>query len=78
MELLEQEIIDKFQQLAPDAQARVLDFLEHIRQSRPLSALEIMQLPIEERQKYVQSAIASATNEDFEIFEAYSEEALDE
>jgi hypothetical protein len=35
-----------------------------------------MQLPAEERQRRVQAAIASAADEDFETFEAYTEEAL--
>ena len=74
MTLLEQEIIEKFQQLDPLARQRVLDHLEQMTQDHPLSALELMRLPPEERERRVRSAIASAANEDFEIFEAYSEE----
>lgn len=74
MTVLEQEIIDKFQQLDPTARQRVLDHLEQLAQDRPLSAIELMRLPPEERQRRVQAAIASAADEDFETFEAYSEE----
>lgn len=74
MNLLEQEIIEKFQQLDISARQRVLDMLVHL--ERPLSALELMQLPADERKRRVQAAIASAANEDFETFEAYSEEDL--
>lgn len=75
---LEQEIIEKFQQLDSSARQRVLASLEQLEHERPLSALELMRLPAEERQRRVQAAIAAAADEDFEIFEAYSEEALND
>jgi len=78
MNVLEQEIIEKFQQLEPSARQRVLGFLEQLEHERPLSALELMRLPAEERQRRVQAAIASAADEDFETFEAYSEEAIND
>ncbi len=78
MTILEQEIIEKFQQLEHSARQRVLDQLEHLTQDRPLSASELMRLPPEERQRRVQAAIASAADEDFEIFEAYSEETVND
>jgi hypothetical protein len=78
MSTLEREVIEKFRQLAPDARQRVLDFLEQLEYERPLSALELMRLPAEERQRRVQAAIASAEDEDFETFEAYSEEGVND
>lgn len=78
MNLLEKEIIEKFQQLDASAKKRVLDFLEQLDNERPLSAIELMRLPIEERQRRVQTAIDSAADEDFEIFEAYSEEVIND
>ena len=78
MDVLEKEIIEKFQQLDSSARQRVLDFLEHLEHERPLSALELMRLPAEERQRRVQAAIALAADEDFETFEAYSEEAIND
>lgn len=78
MDMLEKEIIEKFQQLEPSARQRVLGFLEQLEHERPLSALELMRLPAEERQRRVQAAIASAADEDFETFEAYSEEAIND
>ncbi|TVR18393.1 MAG: hypothetical protein EA396_15160 [Anaerolineaceae bacterium] len=78
MNLLEKEIIEKFRQLDPAARKRLLGLLEHIEYERPLSALELMRLPAEERQRRVQAAIASAVDEDFETFEAYSEEAIND
>ena len=78
MNVLEKEIIEKFQQLEPSARQRVLGFLEQLEDERPLSALELMRLPAEERQRRVQAAIASAADEDFETFEAYSEEAIND
>ena len=78
MNVLEKEIIEKFQQLEPSARQRVLGFLEQLEHERPLPALELMRLPAEERQRRVQAAIASAADEDFETFEAYSEEAIND
>lgn len=78
MNVLEKEIIEKFQQLDSSARQRVLGFLEQLELERPLSALELMRLPAEERQRRVQAAIASAADEDFEVFEAYSEEAIND
>ena len=78
MNVLEKEIIEKFQQLEPSARQRVLGFLEQLEHDHPLSAIELMRLPAEERQRRVQAAIASAADEDFEIFEAYSEEAVND
>ena len=77
-DVLENEIIEKFQQLDSSARQRVLGFLEQLEHERPLSALELMRLPAEERQRRVQAAIASAADEDFETFEAYSEEAIND
>lgn len=76
--VLEQEIIEKFQQLDPETRQRLLAFLEQLEHERPLSALELMRLPVAERQQRVQAALASAADEDFETFEAYSEEGLDD
>lgn len=78
MNVLEKEIIEKFQQLDSSARQRVLGFLEQLEHERPLSALELMRLPAEERQRRVQAAIASAADEDFEVFEAYSEETIND
>jgi len=78
MSALEKEILARIHRLAPEKQRRVLDFLNQLEQERPLSALELMQLPVEERQRRVQAAIESAADEDFETFEAYSEEAIND
>jgi len=78
MNTLEQEIVEEFRQLEPDARERVLNLLEHLADNRPLTALELMRLPAEERQRRVQAAMAVAADEDFETVEAYSEESIDE
>ncbi|MEL6406519.1 MAG: hypothetical protein AAFR81_19275 [Chloroflexota bacterium] len=68
--VLEKEIIEKFQQLDASGRQRVLGFLEQFESERPLSAIELIRLPAEERQRRVEAAIDSAGNEEFEIFEA--------
>jgi CHAD domain-containing protein len=79
MSAIEQEILQRIRNLPPEHQRRVLDFVTRLEEERPLSARELMQLPAEERQRRVQAAIASAAeefhrDEDFETFEAYTEE----
>lgn len=73
---IEQEIVEKFRQLEPDAKERVLNLLGRLADDHSLSALELMRLPAEERQRRVQAAIEAAADEDFETFEAYSEESV--
>ena len=45
---------------------------------RRYTAREIMALPYHEREQIVAASFNAATNEDFEIFESYSEEPLDD
>jgi len=71
---LEQEILERVRNLAPAKQLRVLDFLNELEHHRPLTARELMALPPAEREHYVKAAIATAAEEDFETFEAYTEE----
>lgn len=78
MSIPEQEIVQRIRNLSPEHQQRLLAFLQLLEEERPLTALEIMQLPPDERQRHVRAAIESAAYEDFEIFEAYSEERLDD
>ena len=42
----------------------------------PYSARELMRLPRAERQRLVDEALKSAADENFEVFEAYSEEEM--
>jgi hypothetical protein len=42
------------------------------------TARELLKLPREEREKYMAWSFAQAENEEFEIFEAYSEEDIDD
>ena len=43
-----------------------------------LSAHELMKLSLEEHKRLIEEAFALAADEDFETFEAYSEEDFDE
>ena len=74
MTTLEQEIIERISKLDSENQRRVLDFVTQLEVERPLSARELLRLPYEERQRHVKAAFDAAANEEFEIFEAYSEE----
>jgi hypothetical protein len=78
MSTLEQEILERIRKLDSRSQQRVLDFVAQLENERPLSARELMKLPPKERAAYVKAAIESSAHEDFETFEAYSEEPIDE
>jgi hypothetical protein len=76
---IEQEIMDKIHNLDDQAKRRVLDFVNNIHISTPrlLTAHELMQLPFEERERLVKMALESSADEDFETFEAYTEDDFD-
>ncbi len=80
MSTLEQEIIDRLHKLGSDEQQKVLDFIERLQRRSPrhYTASELIQLPDEERDRLVAEAFDRAATMDFEIFEAYSEEPLDD
>jgi hypothetical protein len=78
MSAVEQELIEKISYLNSDQQRQVLEFVESLESFKRYSARELMKLPPEERERLVQAAFALAAEEDFEVFEAYSQEALDD
>ena len=79
MNAIEQQILEKVSHLAPAQKQRVLAFVEQIAaQKQPYTARELMRLPLEERNAILQAQVAQAADEDFETFEAYSEEDLDD
>jgi hypothetical protein len=78
MSTLEQEIMTEIRQLDDNHQQLVLDFVRHLKTAKPLTAREIMRLPQAERDQVVASAFALAADEDFETFEAYSEEPFED
>ena len=77
MSALEQELVEKISHLSEAQQQKVLAFIENL-ETAPNTALDLMKLPAEERARLVAEAFALAANEDFEIFEAYTEEEVDE
>jgi hypothetical protein len=78
MNPIEKAILEKISHLNQEQQQRVLEFVEDL--AAPVgrySARDLMRLPIEERNAILQAQLAQASDEDFETFEAYSEEDLD-
>jgi hypothetical protein len=79
MNAIEQQILEKVSRLEPAQKQRVLAFVEQIAaQQQHYTARELMRLPFEERNAILQAQLAQAVDEDFETFEAYSEEDLDD
>jgi hypothetical protein len=79
MKAIEQQILEKVSRLEPAQKQRVLAFVEQMAaQQQHYTARELMQLPFEERNAILQAQLAQAVDEDFETFEAYSEEYLDD
>jgi hypothetical protein len=72
----QQEAIEAARQMLEKEGKGELITLVNERQS--LSAKELISLPLEKRRQLVAQAFAMAADEDFEIFEAYTEEALDD
>jgi hypothetical protein len=78
MENIRQTIIDNLDKLSETQQESILTHLmAYIHENRHYSARELIKLPRELRNYLVYAALARADNEDFEIFEAYSEEDLE-
>jgi hypothetical protein len=81
MSMIEQEIIVRVHQLTDEQKQEVLDYLRQINdtgQRVRLSARDLLKLPPDERQRIIEASLALAVDEDFETFEAYSEEDLDD
>ncbi len=79
MNAIDQQILEKVRHLEPAQKRRVLAFVEQIAtQKQTYTARELMRLPIEERNAILQAQLAQAADEDFETFEAYTEENLDD
>lgn len=80
MSALEHELTEKISQLSAEQQRRVLEFVQHLEAAPKAfySARDLIKLPPEERERLIQAAFELAADEDFETFEAYSEEGLDD
>jgi hypothetical protein len=78
MSAIERELIEKINQLSPEQQKEVLEFVERLETVKQYSARELMKLPVEERERLMSAAFTLAAEEDFEVFEAYREEGLDD
>ena len=81
MSMIEQEIIDRVRRLNDDQKRHVLDYLRQVESagfSSGLSARDLMKLSPDELQQHIMNSLALAAEEDFETFEAYSEEPLDD
>ncbi|MCA0458937.1 MAG: hypothetical protein LCI00_33620 [Chloroflexi bacterium] len=78
MTTLERELIERIIRLDDASKQRVLEFVDTIENPRTYTALELLELPPEERERYIAWSFAAAANEDFETFEAYSEEDFDD
>lgn len=78
MNAIEQKILEKISHLEAEQQQRVLDFVEQLTTPlRHYTARELMQMPAHERNAIIRAQLEQSVDEDFETFEAYSEEDLD-
>ncbi len=74
---VEQQIVEQLHRLDEAQKRRVLDFVTALQQTPARTARDLLRLPPEERSRLVTAAFEAAADEDFEVFEAYSEEDLD-
>ena len=78
MNTIEQQILEKVSLLEIEKQKRVLEFVEKLATPvKRYTARELMQMPVIERNAIVRAQLERSADEDFETFEAYSEENLD-
>ncbi len=77
MSTIEQELMEKIGHLNEDGKLQVLAFVEMIT-PRFYTLDELTNMSPEERSKAVAASFAAAADEDFEIFEANSEEDFDD
>lgn len=83
MNTLEQEILSEISKLDEQRQRRVLDFIRSLETptyptKRRYSARDLLQLPLEERERLVAESFAAAADENFEVFEANTEDDFDD
>jgi hypothetical protein len=81
MSVLEETIMQQVRQLSPEQQADVLKYINQVNQTpstKPMSPVEIMRLPLAERQRILQASMQAAADEDFEVFEANTDEDFDD
>jgi hypothetical protein len=76
---IQDELLHLFEQMDDQQRNHLLNLARQLVQPPPhYTARELLALPKEERERLVAQSIALATDEDFEIFEAYSEENIDD
>jgi hypothetical protein len=73
------ELLELVEKLDEHQQQQVLNYVRQLTAParRYYTALELLELPAEEREHYVEASFKSSQHEDFEIFEAYSEDDLE-
>lgn len=76
---IDQQIIEAIRRLDDSQKRQVLNYVRQtLRQKSSYAVWELLQLPPDERERQIASAFEAAAQEDFEVFEAYSQEDLDE
>ena len=82
MSTFERELVEKISRLSDEQQRKVLQFVQELETPQTVtptySARDLMKLPLEQRERIIAEVFALAASEDFETFEAYSEENFDE
>ena len=69
------ELVDKAKSLSLRERQQLVDLLqESLQEEIYYTPTQLMQLPIAERERYIAHSFALSADEDFEIFETYSEE----
>lgn len=78
MSAINQQLVERINHLNAEQQRRVLDFIDTLESTpRTPSARELLALPPAEHDAILRAQLERAADEDFETFEAYSEEDLD-
>lgn len=74
----EQRIVELMAHMDEAQRRELLAMARQIVLPRTYTALELLELPKAERERYMALSFALSADEDFETFEAYSEEDIDD
>lgn len=78
MEASEQAILSMWERMDKTQREQLLEAAQQIvAPPRTYTALELLDLPDEERERYIAWSFAQGAKMEFEIFESYSDEEID-
>jgi hypothetical protein len=73
---VDEQIVARLRKLTNTQKQQVLEFIGSLENEKTYTARELLRLRPDERERYIALAFQAASSEEFETFEAYTEEDL--